>query len=254
MSLSQRLIREIKASPAKAGGLGVLLLVAGYFWLPVIMGLFVGVQPTPAAPLTSASPLPASSPLSELAESQPPPAGSTAFDWRKLAEMMEGDPMTKPVDNSESRRDPFAGEEILAAEQEAEATPTLPPVLTKPVTPEEAGLVLKTTMLGSGRRIADIGGRSYTVGDPVPAPDAGSDVVFQVVEIHHRRVVLERGDQQFELRIRRPLVDAAHEALTGRTEPATSNQSQRAAVRGNDTQPAPPQHAPGTRPEALMTN
>ncbi|MBI3839452.1 MAG: hypothetical protein HY288_16150, partial [Planctomycetia bacterium] len=53
MSLAKKLQREIKANPAKAGGLGVLLLVAGYFWAPLVKGFIAPAETAPAATATA---------------------------------------------------------------------------------------------------------------------------------------------------------------------------------------------------------
>ncbi len=100
-------------------------------------------------------------------------------------------------------RDPFetAALKPAAAKAEEEAAPK-PPV----VTPDAAGLTLTGTIIGGQRRVAQINGKTYSVGQTVEAAKDAESVgaAFRLVEIHPRRAVLEADGQRFELFIPEP--------------------------------------------------
>ncbi|MGD9722401.1 MAG: hypothetical protein AB7O59_12930 [Pirellulales bacterium] len=219
MSFVARLQREIKAHPAKGAGLGVLLIVAAYFWAPLVRGLIApedaASEPSPTPASTAAAPATTTS-----TPSAPAPAtaaGAAAYDWRKHASALDGDPNMQSTDDLPLPRDPFASEK--SAEQKTiEAQATQPAVEAKPLTPQEAGLVLTTTFLGTRKKIAEIGGETYSVGDQIHVATDEHNESFRVLAIYPRRVILEGRGQQFELRIPRPLIDSVEETRTSRHE------------------------------------
>jgi hypothetical protein len=226
MSVAKRLQHEIKASPAKAGALGLLLIVAAYFWLPTVVGLIgTGKQAPPAPSADQATSTASTTPAASAGNEQQPTAKAFDYDWRMHAKSMDEDPLARPVDALSNERDPFASNETLAAAEPLEP-PAAPPVVVEPMTPQDAGLVLSTTLHGARMKIADIGGKSYTIGDRIEVSGNGADTSFQVVEIHQRRVVLKSDGKLYELKIPRPLVDAVVEARTGRTDHAPAHDDQ----------------------------
>jgi hypothetical protein len=209
MSVAKRLEREIKANPAKAGGLGVLLLVACYFWAPLVMGFFQSdggevVQPaaTPPSPAATTSTL--------VPAGQTMPTETPTYEWRKYSKAIEEDARMNTGSQLSEGNDPFDGPPIIAPPKPEPPVET-PPVVMQPVTPADVGLELTTTLLGARRKIAEIGGKSYTVGDRIETEQDGANASFTIVEIYPRRVVLESNGERYELRIPRPLVDSVAE-------------------------------------------
>ena len=98
-------------------------------------------------------------------------------------------------------RDPFeaAAPRIVTKKKTSEAAKKpSPPV----VAPSAAGLILKSTIIGPQRRVAQINGKAYAVGQTVNIKSKGSqDISFKVIDVQPRRAVLETQGQQFELTI-----------------------------------------------------
>ncbi len=218
MSLATKLQREVQANPVKAGALGLLLLVAGYFWAPLLMGFFkssetpVAAEPAATPPLNSAAPGTASVGQTD------PQAGpdTTTYDWRKHAQLADEDPLMRPDVELPGDRDPFDSPEITAPPVTPQPAETQP-VIAEPLTPADLGLVLGTTLLGPHKKVAEIGGKSYTVGDLIDIGDEAGGASFEVLEIEPRRVVLGSEGMRYELTISRPLVDSAAQAMNRRT-------------------------------------
>jgi hypothetical protein len=100
-------------------------------------------------------------------------------------------------------RDPFgpSAAELAAAkakQQQQQKTTKCPPPAD--LLPADAGLVLNSTLVGSGRRIAMIDGEPYWEGDTVPASHSSDG--FRLVEVYPRQVVLERQGKHYGLEIK----------------------------------------------------
>src|SRR5262249_26358228 len=67
-------------------------------------------------------------------------------------------------------------------------------------TPEEAGFVLSSTLVGKARKTALINGRVYEEGSQIAS--AGG-VVFRLTQVEPQRVVLEREGHVYPLEIKR---------------------------------------------------
>jgi hypothetical protein len=215
MSFVIRVQREIKAKPLKAAGLGVLLVVAAYFWAPLVRGYLGGGQTAAGPPAASPAPTASAASQSTVSTSTSPgqaaAAGGTtsaAYDWRKYsklidedAKMREGAALSGPRDPFVSPQPPAPSEPPKSAQSEAQ-----------PITPADAGLLLTTTLLGARKKIAEINGKSYTIGQRVKIVGDDLRASFRVVEIHPRRVILESQGRRYELKIPRPLLDAVVEA------------------------------------------
>jgi hypothetical protein len=208
--LKRQLVRDLKGSPKKAAFLGLALLVAAWFWAPLVGKWFKGKEdPAEAAAVAAAG---TTAPLAEVAQASAAAAASTPqpTSWRRVLEWIEADPRTAPpvhptiainplrslieqdeTDSEEAADDPDASAEAPAP-AEAEEQPA--------VTPQQAGLVLSGTLIGTRRRVAMIGGRPYSEGQTIELPAAA----FRVARIGHKHVVLEREGERFELRVARP--------------------------------------------------
>ena len=225
MSIIRRLQREIRSNPAKAAGLGVLLIVASYFWAPLLAQLFGLGDAAPPAPV-AATPTPQSpAPAIIIAPLQKTAGGEVlAYDWRRYAKLIDEDPRMEGHAALPEGRDPFREDQPIVSAPEAPVAQTAeePETEPAPITPADAGLALGSTLVSANKKVAEINGRSYTINDRVRTANAQLDVNFRVVEIHPRRVVLERLGKRYELKIPRPLVDAI-ETLTGSTDDPGEN-------------------------------
>jgi hypothetical protein len=224
MSLLLKIKREIKAKPLKAAGLGVLLLVAAYFWAPLLRGMIAPREAAPATPASNPGPVAAAAtgpgvpaaPAPAAQAAAPTSIDSVIYDWRKYANLIDEDAAMRAGAALPGSRDPFVSPQPPAPEKPAEE----PKVAAGPITPAEAGLLLTTTLLGARKKIAEISGKSYTIGDRVKVLTDEFNASFRVVEIYPRRVILESHGKRYELRIPRPLLDAVVDARDGNSEAA----------------------------------
>ncbi len=218
--LAKQLRREFVADPKKGVLLGLLGVVALWFWAPMVWGWIA-----PEEPVAEVTPVASTTPVTT--ESGPAAAtNKTAagqnYDWQKLVEWIENDPRTSPAelrhegtfsriwrwwplndrassDSTSQQRDPFQIPQAMVAQVEAETEQEDEPEIAADVTPESLGLSLSGTLVGHDRAVARIGGRTYRTGNSIVLTNNGQQIVFQLMEVHPRRVVLQRDGSQFEL-------------------------------------------------------
>lgn len=197
--LQKQLARDLKKSPKKAAALGLLCLVAVYFWAPLVMNYFSGKKPTEKDQAEVAVVAAAQAPTQAAAT-----AGSAAaareglsVPWKDLVKWMELDRRMMPAAASVGLRMPFGSlesgsqtidDETLASTRPGDAD----------ATPEQLGLKLSGTMLGGGRRVAVINGRPYAEGRPIALSE---NRVFVLKQVAARHVVLERQGERYELAV-----------------------------------------------------
>lgn len=218
--LLKRFRREAAKNPKKALVLGLLALVALYFWAPLVVGWFrsegaaasgVAEQMAIVGPGGELSGPSGAVPGEKGGAADKSASAASARTWRELAEWIDQDARMTPVSAALWQRDPFAQpasgkaavEEPSAAEIAAQEA----------ITPESLGLTLSSTVVGARRRIARIGGKNYAEGDTVETTKDGRSYAFLVSSVMPRRVILSREGQQYELAI--PL-----HLSSGRIEPA----------------------------------
>jgi hypothetical protein len=184
--LKRRFIREAKASPKKVAVLVVVTIVAAWKIAPLATGIFSGptetastAAPAPAATVTAANRLPASSPT------------AVRPSWRESAARISSDPLMRSAEPT-GAKDPFADlQEPDVASAQVEKADEPEPTLSA------AGLVLSSTVVGPSRRTALINGRIYAEGDLLDLP--GTPVA--VVAIRPRGALLESNGERLELTI-----------------------------------------------------
>jgi hypothetical protein len=202
--LGKTLRREAVANPKKAALLGLVTILALYFWAPLLRGWFfsdkvgsqVAVEVTPLAEAVGvqmAAVTPAATDKS--AAAQP--------TWQQVVEWMHKDPRTMTAPVLMQTRDPFQAPNLDEPEMTAEdKIKAKPPV----IAPTAAGLVLTSTIIGPDRRVVQINGKPYRVGQTVEvAKDKDSmSLKYKLIEIHTRRAILEADGERFELTIPEP--------------------------------------------------
>lgn len=204
-SLWKKLKREAKANPGKAVILGIVAVVALYFWVPLVWGWVgksnanAGVEVVQLPPTAAISPSPTDP---SVAPASPSPSIEHP-SWLQIAQGMENDPRTKTALPLTTTRDPFQSPQAL--EEDSKKAADSEELKPRFMTPAEAGLVLTSTVTGAERRIAQINGKTYTEGQTIPAAkDSTRGVSFTLVEIQPRRVVLEADSQRYDLTIPEP--------------------------------------------------
>src|SRR5262245_15983252 len=117
MSIVQKLQREMNASPAKAAGLGLGIVVAIYFWAPLVKGFIwsdaPAAPPVPAAPPAAAAPAVAAAPVAPAAPGATPPAtAAPGYDWQRYAQMIDEDVRMQSSGELPNARDPFESQNV----------------------------------------------------------------------------------------------------------------------------------------------
>jgi hypothetical protein len=197
----KQLRREAARNPGKAGVLGLLLVVALWFWAPLVWG-WIGPSKKKDAPSASAGPIPV---VSEAATpspgaSSPATASTPAATWQQLVEWRKQDPLTTVADTLKLRRDPFHAVEAEVAQEDMKAVQeTVQPVAV--LKPEDLGLKVTSTIVGPARRVALINGRTYREGQRIQCGREGQEIAFLLAEVHPWHVILEREGHRFELAI-----------------------------------------------------
>lgn len=198
--LARQLRREAMANPKKAAILAVLVLVAGYFWGPLVWGWVApeqaaGQPPKAKAEATAEPAILANTASAQSQELPGKPQKASPHPWNQLDEWMREDPMTTPAEDIAGWRDPFAsGRAVAERDRNEEAQ-----VAVAPVTPESLGMELSGTLIGPHRRVALIGGKAYRVGQSVTVDRAGRPIHLQLAEVHPRRIVLEWEGNRLDL-------------------------------------------------------
>jgi hypothetical protein len=88
----------------------------------------------------------------------------------------------------------------------AASMPADPFTPTTPATVPAVDIALTSTIIGPQRRVAQINGKMYCVGQGIEVIKGreAARVVFKLVEVQPRRAVLEGSGQRFELLIPEP--------------------------------------------------
>lgn len=232
--LTQQLKYEATAHPVKAGALAVGLLLAVWFWIPLVAKMFGGGEPSPApmtsrAPFTSttvttttASNLSSNSTAVKNALSPNSAVAASATKWQELREWMEIDPRMAAAPKLLSQHDPFrplprsTPRQAVLKDSDAEQATIAPgPVFT----PEMVGLELTSTLVGSTRSVAMINDKTYRLTrtdrgvecEPefVQAPWNGQEIRFTLVSVLPKSVILESNGHRHRLKLADTNIDEA---------------------------------------------
>lgn len=197
---TNQLTREIKRNPAKAAVLGGLLLVAIWFWYPLVQKwMGSGTRSVASQPEDHDLVIPQTTPLptveASVATSQAP-IGKT--DWRSIAQQISSDPWMKKGTLRHADFDPFFPEPepktiLTSTNVETDSTPNLD------VPPETAGLAVTSVIVGGRVPIARINNQNYRVGDTIRATDA--NIQYTLVQVHTWGVSLKGSQRVHELPI-----------------------------------------------------
>jgi hypothetical protein len=207
--LAKQLRRDLSASPKKAAALGVMLLVAAYFWLPMVGGWLV--------PESKRKPVATGS---VILEDEQPTSGSArsklggTFPWEQVRRRMLADPLMASAEYDASWVDPFrvdprVEQAVLAGPATAEPPPSAS------LDPTSVGLVLTGAVVGPKRRTAIISGRSYFEGETVkPSAAVGpAPIEFRLETITSRGVELAAGGKRYKLELARARLGADDEFI-----------------------------------------
>lgn len=215
------LLKEVKASPVKSGALGLLCVVAIWFWGPLVMKWIRPEEELP--PEKSPAGAPAAAPVAAAPAAPLGVASAPVLDWRSVQKVRATDPRVRALRLTETSRDPFRREMPAVAATPAETeTPLATEAVEKgPVSPQEAGLVLQGTLVSLRRSMATINGKNFERGTTVIAARDGAakgtdELEYKIVEIAPASVILDQKGTRFTLALKKAAVAESERMQIGR--------------------------------------
>jgi hypothetical protein len=225
--LASQLRRDLTANPKKAAALGLMILVALYFWGPLAWK-FVKSGSTKQHKLNVSSLILTDDPV-EPSKQQGKAGGRTRFRWEKVRQLIENDPHMQSADFEVAWVDPFGGPAPAPAEveqvaQQSMEEPATVAAAVATIDPQNIGLTVGGIMLSSARRLAIVNGQICREGDLVSVIDKRDKTTtyeFRVQKIHKHSIQLEIAGQIFTLELSQPRL--AHGDDFGRGRPKEEN-------------------------------
>ena len=190
--LQKQLMRDLKRSPGKAAVLGILCIVAIWFWVPLLFGGAKKPSSPASKPTESAA-----APVQGIETPSPITAVTKTVAWHRLVALMDDEPRMQSAQLG-SVAAPFGNGEKLADKPVESTTPALAALMEPP--PSPAKYKVTSTLLGPRRRVAVINGRPYAEGDEL---EAGADTPYLIARVTDRSVFVERNGRRWELAIPR---------------------------------------------------
>jgi hypothetical protein len=217
--LVKQLRRDLAANPKKAAALGVMLLVALYFWGPLAWKWFsTGGKRT--GKVNMASLILTDDPAEPSQQSKA--RGNAKFKWEKARQLIRTDPRMISATFDPSWHDPF-GKPMGAASGAGNDPNSEAAQAESAVDAGNLGLVLGSVMIGPRSRVATINGEVCHEGDivTVTQKDKGTTHRLRVVKIRREGVTLEVGARVFTLELNQPRLAQGDEIERGK--PKESN-------------------------------
>ena len=216
--LLKRLKRDAAASPQKAGALGLMVVVALYFWWPLIMK-GGKAKPKPGAPAAVTQVILGDDPVLVKAAVHP---ANNSLHWDRVREAMARDRLMVAAMPVAEMRNPFTPLVAIENTSTAKTGPevTKPePTKTLPAAPAAdvelakqrlAGVTLSSVLIGKRGPSAVIRGKVYRVGDVLSfGGDNGEPVVeFRIVAIDEQGVDLKFDEQDYRLQRPKPALSS----------------------------------------------
>ena len=203
--LAKQLRRDATANPKKAALLGLMALVAMYFWAPLAWRWFAPVGGKKSSKAGKVALILTDDPV----ETKDKAKGRVVsnFRWEKVRQLIEHDSRMTSASFEASWLDPFARAPAqVETPVESQLIAAAPPVVPD-VKPSDAGLALTSVMISPRRKTATINGEVYHEHEVVSASlkdDPMSGLEFRLVRISSKWVELEREGKLFLLELSRP--------------------------------------------------
>jgi hypothetical protein len=194
--LAKQLRRDTAANPKKAAALGLMVLVALYFWGPLVAKWVAASGNKRTSKVNTAALILTDDPAEPTQSSRGRAGGK--FRWEKVRQLIRQDPQMISAAFDVGWIDPFGAPTAGQSQQFAEA---LPPsgaddAASAEVDPSELGIVLGGVLIGPRSRVATINGEACHEGEVLAITDKYDKAVthrVRVVRIRKSGVVLEVG-------------------------------------------------------------
>jgi hypothetical protein len=194
--LARKLKRDLAANPKRAALLGLMLVVAGYFWAPLV-SKWLGKNTRKEARAEGMVILGDDLPIEQRSQTKGQPR------WDKLLAWMEADPRMashKPAQDLHPFGRPSAVSAV-AEKPRAEEAAASPVALD--ITPQAAGAVLNGVLVGARQKQATINGETYRLGERIPlaGKESTGPVEFELLQVRKDGVVLGRSAKLYDLKL-----------------------------------------------------
>jgi hypothetical protein len=198
--LAKQLRRDLAANPKKAAALGLMILVALYFWGPLTWKWVMDSGSKRTNKVSTASLILTDDPAEPTQQSRQ--RGGAKFRWEKVRQLIRQDPRMVSATFESGWVDPF-GKPAASTMPEASVEDAKDDAATAAATiaavePSEIGIVLGGVMIGPRNRVATINGEACHEGDVIEVVDKTDKSVsrhFRVVKIGRQQVELEISGQ-----------------------------------------------------------
>jgi hypothetical protein len=212
--LLKRLKRDAAASPQKAGALGLMVVVALYFWAPLVMKHLPKGKPKPGA--TPAGPvILGDDPVLVKAAVHP---STNSPHWDRIREVVAQDRLMLAVAHDASWQNPFSPlqwddepnsksqPKPEALKPELTTLPTSPKIDAEIAKQQLSTVALSSVLVGKRGVSAVIRGKLYRVGDILSfGGDNGTPAVeFRITAIDEQGVDLKYDEKPFRLERTKP--------------------------------------------------
>jgi hypothetical protein len=205
--LAKQLRRDIAANPKKAAALGLMVLVALYFWGP-LLAKWVSAGGKRTTKMNPAALILTDDPAEPTQQSRA--RGKSKFHWDRVRQLMQQDPCMLPAKFSPAWVDPFAAGTLTIAEQQllqgsqapSESASSAPAA----VDPEQFSIVLGGVFFGAHSRVATINGEACHENDTITVTGKDASLVQKLRVVHIRRqgVVVDLGGRLLTLELATP--------------------------------------------------
>ena len=215
--LAKQLRRDTAANPKKAAALGLMILVALYFWGPLAWKWFSAHGAKRSTKATLASLILTDDPVEP--SQQTKARGGARFRWEKARQLIKQDPRMVSANFDVAWIDPFGKpasgvEPKSAVEAPVEETATRP-ASTAPLDASELGLKLGGVLIGTRSRVATINGEPCHEGDLISVSTKKEDkeetIQLRVLRIHRHAVELDFAGRMLLLELAQPKLQRGDE-------------------------------------------
>jgi hypothetical protein len=205
--LAKQLRRDLLGNPKKAAALGLMVLVALYFWAPLVKKWLFPAG-TSAVTATVAGLILEDDPDAVKTTTR----GGKVFRWDRIRELMSKDERMTSAALEANFVDPFRAaqppaHETVAAHQPETAQPEPMPMPEHPaIDPATVGLTLASVVVGPRHSSAMINGRAYREGQTIrlsTGHSSGPTIEYKLVLIDRLGAELEGGGKTWRLSLPR---------------------------------------------------
>ena len=199
-SIFKQLVHDMKASAGKTAMLALLLLVGLFFWVPPLLKVFSsGATAVPPTPVDTKAASGGSAATASTTSPNSPESIKKSRDSKTLLKLLHDKPLLQPASAEEFPSKPFGLNDellplpVLIAESSA---PAAKPAA-KPIEKLD-GLVLKSTLIGSSRRVAIINNQLFHEGQSISWN--GRQLLLE--SVNRKSVTLTDGSQSWQLTLK----------------------------------------------------